>query len=167
MIYTFFYNFLIHIIDLCFIQRETFSSALNLILHNFHYFVLETGAVSTDHPAHPRAQKERERDRGLRFSRPIVIETYSNQLWLTTEIEPTLAQLSLCPETSTVAGPTSVMSDSASSRERTPLELPNQSGVTSAAASSELPKEICFFSGNPSVEVTNGIIHLYKKKFVA
>lgn len=46
---------------------------------------------------------------------------------------------------------------SSSSRETTPLE--------EGQCASELPKEIGFFSGNPSVEVTNGIIHLYKKKY--
>lgn len=44
-----------------------------------------------------------------------------------------------------------------SSREATPLE-DNQSGTAS-----EFPKEITVFSGNPFVEVTQGILHLYKK----
>lgn len=48
------------------------------------------------------------------------------------------------------------MPTSSSSRETTPLE--------EGQCASEFPKEIGFFSGNPSVEVTNGIIHLYKKK---
>lgn len=39
------------------------------------------------------------------------------------------------------------------------------SSSSASSAPSELPKEIGFFSGNPSVEVTNGIIHLYKRKY--
>ncbi|KAL5274448.1 BRAP family protein [Megaselia abdita] len=51
--------------------------------------------------------------------------------------------------------PKGVLPTSAS-RETTPLD-DNQSG------SSEFPKEITVFSGNPFVEVTQGILHLYKK----
>ncbi|XP_077995910.1 BRCA1-associated protein-like [Glandiceps talaboti] len=31
---------------------------------------------------------------------------------------------------------------------------------------SRVPSEICFFSGNPSVEITKGILHLYKETFM-
>ena len=41
------------------------------------------------------------------------------------------------------------------SREVTPTE---------GQLATEFPKEISCFSGNPFVEVTNGLIHLYKKK---
>lgn len=147
---------------------------------------VETGAVSTDHPAHPRVQKERERDRGLRFCRPIIIETYTNRLWLQEhehEHEHEQDQDQKQEEKEEEEGEEAadpVMSDSVcplstepvatcSPRERTPFESDGQcergiSASVSASASSELPKEIAFFSGNPSVEVTNGIIHLYKKK---
>lgn len=43
-----------------------------------------------------------------------------------------------------------------SSRETTPLD--------EAQNPPEFPKEISFFSGNPFVENTKGVIHLYKKK---
>jgi BRCA1-associated protein len=42
------------------------------------------------------------------------------------------------------------------SREQTPLD--------EVQTIPEIPGEINFFSGNPFVEVTKGILHLYKKK---
>lgn len=102
-------------------------------------------------------QKERERDRGLRQSSKITIETYTNKLWseVSESIEMSCAnsEKKIRTEKRQREMPTS-----SSSREATPLE--------EGQCSSEFPKEIGFFSGNPSVEVTNGIIHLYKKKYV-
>ncbi|XP_013104040.1 BRCA1-associated protein [Stomoxys calcitrans] len=117
----------------------------------------EAGAVSSEHPNNPRVLKERERDRGLRKSSQIIIETYSNKLWSEVvageEMASTKEKKATVPLTSEKRQrefPTS-----SSSRETTPLE--------EGQCASELPKEIGFFSGNPSVEITNGIIHLYKK----
>lgn len=111
-------------VSVCFIKLEIIPSITD---HQ------EQGAVSSEHPTNPKLLKERERDRGLRASCEIRIETYTN-LMMNTNLREVL--------------PTS-------SREATPLE--------EAQFASEFPKEIGFFSGNPSVEVTNGIIHLYKK----
>lgn len=114
--------------------------------------------MSTEHPNNPRLQKERERDRGLRPSSEIRIETYTNCLWQDS-IEQQSTEMSLSEkQKQTTAFPQRLreMPTSSSSRETTPLE--------EGQCASELPREIGFFSGNPSVEVTNGIIHLYKKK---
>jgi len=119
------------------------------------------GAVSSEHPTNPRVQKERERDRGLRQTRDIVIETYTNQRWtheLSTEsgseIESNKMNWAAALQQHTNS-PTA-----GSSRETTP-----RSGDDSqVGTASNFPKEIGYFSGNPIVEVTKGIIHLYKKK---
>lgn len=37
-------------------------------------------------------------------------------------------------------------------------------GTTPDSPSKQLPDEISFFSGNPSVEIVHGIMHLYKTK---
>lgn len=93
------------------------------------------GAVSSEHPTNPRLVKEL---RGQRKPKKIQIETYANAL--------------LSDDTETVDK--GVLPKS--SREQTPLDevqpLP------------EVPGEINFFSGNPFVEQTTGILHLFKKK---
>ncbi|XP_036326213.1 BRCA1-associated protein isoform X2 [Rhagoletis pomonella] len=101
--------------------------------------------------------KERERDRGLRQSREIIIETYTNQLWAgqeqlqpVTKIEQQAggAMMEMSAERKR-----NFRATASGSREATPLE--------EGQCAPEFPKEIGFYSGNP--EVTNGIVHLYKK----
>ncbi|KAH8325009.1 hypothetical protein KR074_008848, partial [Drosophila pseudoananassae] len=119
------------------------------------------GAVSSEHPTNPRFLKERERDRGLRQARDIVIETYINQRWS--------RELSADKNTDTegnmmnwAAALQHVNSPSAgSSRETTPRNGDETGGPQ--MTSSKFPLEIGYFSGNPIVEVTKGLIHLYKK----
>lgn len=43
---------------------------------------------------------------------------------------------------------------------------PSKEGVNAApdSPSKQLPDQISFFSGNPSVEIVHGIMHLYKTK---
>lgn len=47
-----------------------------------------------------------------------------------------------------------------SSREQTPL-----TETSEASSVPDTPNEVKFFSGNPFVEQTTGILHLYKKKY--
>jgi hypothetical protein len=54
--------------------------------------------------------------------------------------------------------PKGVLPKNINSREQTPLTEAVGNAV------SDVPSEVKFFSGNPFVEQTNGIIHLYKKK---
>lgn len=108
--------------------------------------------------------KERERDRGLRQANQIVIETYTNRLL--TDADELQVTAAVSQQQAAVEGKASTpieMSDerkrdlrstASGSREATPLE--------EGQCAPEFPKEIGFFSGNP--EVTNGIVHLYKKK---
>ncbi|XP_055381060.1 BRCA1-associated protein [Condylostylus longicornis] len=104
----------------------------------------EHGAASVDSSAsNSRAQKERERDRGLRTTSGIIIESYENQ-----QTNPKPPVRAILPT---------------GSREVTPLEDTNSIDLPLSATNTEFPKEISFFSGNPFVEVTNGIIHLFKK----
>ncbi|XP_039971308.1 BRCA1-associated protein [Bactrocera tryoni] len=123
----------------------------------------EPGATSAEHPTNPRMLKERERDRGLRQANQIVIETYTNRLLAhADELQLSAAEVH---QQATVGGEASVPLDmsgerkrdlrstASGSREATPLE--------EGQCAPEFPKEIGFFSGNP--EVTNGIVHLYKK----
>ncbi|XP_054747900.1 BRCA1-associated protein [Anastrepha obliqua] len=122
---------------------------------------LEPGATSAEHPTNPRMLKERERDRGLRQSSEIVIETYTNRLWA---IEEELQAAAATQQQAVVEEGAAAMelsgerkrdlrATASGSREATPLE--------EGQCAPEFPKEIGFFSGNP--EVTNGIVHLYKK----
>ncbi|EDW83797.1 uncharacterized protein Dwil_GK13486 [Drosophila willistoni] len=112
----------------------------------------DEGAVSTEHPTNPRVQKERERDRGLRQAKDITIETYTNQRW-TKDLEQ---------EEGTKMNWAAVFQQhtnspsAGSSRETTPR-------TGDEAQASKFPQEIRYFSGNPIVEVTKGLIHLYKK----
>lgn len=73
--------------------------------------------------------------RGQRKAKTIQIETYANVL------EGADKEKGVLPK---------------SSREQTPLD--------EVQTIPEIPGEINFFSGNPFVEVTKGILHLYKKK---
>lgn len=95
----------------------------------------EAGAVSNEHPTNPRLQRDM---RGQRKPKKITIESYRNRLDSAGNDE----SRGVLPK---------------SSREQTPMdEVP----PTSAQ---EFPGEINFFSGNPFVEVTKGILHLYKR----
>ena len=76
--------------------------------------------------------------RGQRKSKTIQIETFSNS-----DLDPsTVENRALLPS---------------SSRETTPL-------CEATPAKPEFFDEKAFFSGNPFVEITKGIIHLFKKK---
>ncbi|XP_002096285.3 BRCA1-associated protein [Drosophila yakuba] len=113
------------------------------------------GAVSAEHPTNPRVLKERERDRGLRQSRDIIIETYTNQRWKRELSEPRKQEMNWVAAVQHVNSPSA-----GSSREITPRS--GDEGQAGATAS-KFPHEIGYFSGNPIVEVTKGLIHLYKK----
>jgi BRCA1-associated protein len=93
------------------------------------------GAVSSEHPTNPKLVKEL---RGQRKPKKIQIETYANVL----------------------AADGSDVSDHGvlpkSSREQTPMD--------EVQPVADVPGELSFFSGNPFVEQTTGILHLYKSK---
>lgn len=93
------------------------------------------GAVSSEHPNNPKFIKEL---RGQRKAKKIQIETYANVL---AEPKNTNVAKGVLPK---------------SSREQTPL--------AEVQPIPEVPGEVNFFTGNPFVEVTKGILHLYKKK---
>jgi BRCA1-associated protein len=91
--------------------------------------------VSSEHPKNPRLVKEL---RGKREPKKIKIETYANVL--STDDSEQIDK-GVLPK---------------SSREQTPLD--------EVQPIPEVPGEINFFSGNPFVEQTTGILHLYKNK---
>ncbi|XP_003436037.2 BRCA1-associated protein [Anopheles gambiae] len=96
------------------------------------------GAVSNEHPNNPRLQREM---RGQRKPKKITIESYRNRL-LDGGPAPSDEYRGILPK---------------SSREQTPMdEVP-------PPATTEILGEINFFSGNPFVEVTKGILHLFKR----
>lgn len=91
--------------------------------------------MSVEHPTNPRVVREH---RGKRNPHKITIESYkNNSIDLANESKGILPQ---------------------ASREQTPQV---EDAVLTPSNDSE---DINFFSGNPFVEVTKGIIHLYKKK---
>lgn len=93
------------------------------------------GAVSSEHPTNPRLVKDL---RGQRKPKKIQIETYANAL-VTEDSES--SDKGVLPK---------------SSREQTPLD--------DIQPIPDVPGELNFFSGNPFVEQTTGILHLFKKK---
>lgn len=141
-------------------ERQTDKEILR-----FHIYAEQEGAVSAEHPTNPRVQKERERDRGLRQARDIIIETYTNQRWtreLSTENETSKMNWAAALQQQHTNSPTA-----GSSRETTPRGGDEVTQGTGVQTASSFPQEIGYFSGNPIVEVTKGIIHLYKKKWVS
>lgn len=94
--------------------------------------------MSAEHPTNPRLVKEL---RGQRKPKKIQIETYANVVQTSTEDGDSAAEKGVLPK---------------SSREQTPLD--------EIQPIPEIPGEINFFSGNPFVEQTTGILHLFKKK---
>ncbi|XP_070495567.1 BRCA1-associated protein [Chironomus tepperi] len=88
----------------------------------------------------PTIRKER---RGQRKPKKIQIETYANVL---NGDEKTKG----------------VLPKSKNSREQTPLDESSTSDIMCGSVP-DTPTEVKFFSGNPFVEQTNGILHLYKK----
>lgn len=93
------------------------------------------GAVSTEHPTNPRLQRDM---RGQRKPKQITIESYRNRLD-SDESRGVLPKIS---------------------REQTPMD---ETPPLPPLSVQEFPGEIPFFSGNPFVEVTKGILHLYKR----
>uniref|UniRef100_A0AAG5CTJ5 BRCA1-associated protein n=1 Tax=Anopheles atroparvus TaxID=41427 RepID=A0AAG5CTJ5_ANOAO len=93
------------------------------------------GAVSNEHPNNPRLQREM---RGQRKPKKITIESYRNRLL---DGAPAEEYRGILPK---------------STREQTPMDEQPPSAT-------EFPGEISFFSGNPFVEVTQGILHLFKR----
>lgn len=102
------------------------------------------GAVSVDHPNNPRIIREH---RGNRKPQQITVQNYTNKMNINKEKQ----EEGILPK---------------SSRESTP----QAEGAVQVAAgggggvTTSVLDDITFFSGNPFVEVTKGIIHLYKQK---
>lgn len=94
------------------------------------------GAVASEHPSNPRLVKEL---RGQRKPKKIQIETYANVV--ATEEPDNSSDCGVLPK---------------SSREQTPMD--------EVQPIADVPGELNFFSGNPFVEQTTGILHLYKSK---
>ncbi len=108
--------------------------------------LLENLTMSNQIPKPVRSQSLRERTRGNRKMSDVTVETY-------TDFE-TVVTTNSSKETSPSAGEnsSSVSSSRRSTKDSTPLD-----GSTGNADS------ISFISGNPFVEVTKGILHLYKE----
>lgn len=96
----------------------------------------EAGAVSAEHPTNPLVIRE---NRGKREPRPIRVENFAR----TDAGESGGGKLGILPS---------------GSRESTP---PDEDAKPPIGDGTE---NKVFFSGNPFVEVTKGIIHMYKKK---
>lgn len=141
------------------IKKKT-ENQTKKIIHNAE----QEGAVSTEHPTNPRVQKERERDRGLRQARDIIIETHTNQRW-TRDLASGSGEEEKETHKMNWAAALQQHTNSptaGSSRETTPRS--SDESQAPGIPASNFPQEIGYFSGNPIVEVTKGIIHLYKKK---
>lgn len=121
------------------------------ICHPLHTVDPSAGAVSAEHPNNPRMIRE---NRGKREPRQIRIENYGRS-----DSDPTGAGSS---------GSSSSFDKGIlppNSREATPAD-DDDDGADGGAAGNDTgsTENKTFFSGNPFVEVTKGIIHMYKKK---
>lgn len=96
--------------------------------------------MSAQHPTNPRVVRE---NRGKREPRAIRIENYARG--------DSSESSSACDRGILPSG----------SRETTPLD-DDEAGAGAAATGDT--ENMTFFSGNPFVEMTKGIIHMYKKK---
>ena len=127
-------------VSLCALQLEIADEA-ELISDDFDFNCgrsiedcLENLTMSTQIPKPVRSQSLRERTRGNRKMSDVTIETYTD-----------FESKETSPENS------SVSSSRRSTKDSTPLD----SGANNDS--------ISFISGNPFVEVTKGILHLYKE----
>lgn len=119
--------------------------------------------MSTEHPTNPKIVKEL---RGKREPKKIQIETYANVLLDSSE----RSDPGVLPKSSREQTPmeeealidSSEKPDSGvlpkSSREQTPMD------EVQSFPGDQKTTELKFFSGNPFVEQTTGILHLYKNK---
>lgn len=95
--------------------------------------------------------------RGCRESRDISIETYTNVAEDTSPLLP-------------AQGTSKSQSSSRANSEETSFANSNHvvsssgSAETTGATASTSPDQISFISGNPFVEITKGILHLFKEK---
>jgi len=110
----------------------------------FYYYVIVIGTMA--------ARKMR----GLREPKDISIETYTN---VTEDTSPLLSG----------QGTSKSQSSSTANSEETSCTnstyvASSGSGETAGATACTLPDQISFISGNPFVEVTKGILHLFKEE---
>lgn len=117
------------------------------------------GAISSEPTMNPRMLREH---RGQRKSRKIKIENYTNLKLESSSCSSTNTNKKTSESSSTTS--TIAATDDAkgilpfSSRETTPLDEKHEK-----TPPEYLLEDKHFYSGNPFVEITNGIIHLYKR----
>ena len=95
--------------------------------------------------------------RGSREPKDITIETYSNSAETPTPILPVFESQKSCVIQSTSR-------ENSEEKSISKFSLNKNDEVSGATSSS--PDQISFISGNPFVEVTKGIMHLFKEKQV-
>eukprot|EP00093_Oithona_nana_P009200 09200.XXX_438849_437117_1 [CDS] Oithona nana genome sequencing. len=108
--------------------------------------------MSTHIPKPVRSQSLRERTRGNRKMSDVTIETYTDFETVTNSSSAANVTNSSSKETSPSVENSSVSSSRRSTKDSTPMD---GTGITA--------NTISFVSGNPFVEVTKGILHLYKE----
>lgn len=121
-------------------MREIPGKRITNIIHLLSLFLIPFAAAAAEIDDVGAAAVVRKDFRGKRKTNKIVVENYSNKALVCQED----SKIGLLPP---------------SSREVTPVQ--EVAPVTVDPADGE---EICFVSGNPFVEVTKGVIHLFKKK---
>ena len=146
-------------ISLCALQIETSEDAQPLSEdvnfncgHGSIEYCLENLTMSTHIPKPVRSQSLRERTRGNRKMSDVTIETYTDFETVTNSSSAANVTNSSSKETSPSVENSSVSSSRRSTKDSTPMD---GTGITA--------NTISFVSGNPFVEVTKGILHLYKE----
>jgi len=142
-------------VSLCAIQFEVsedsvpLSDDINFNCGRSFEDLFENLTMSTQPTKPTRSQSLRERTKGNRKMSDITVQTY-------TDFEATATSSKSSKETSpSVENSSATSSSRRSTKDNTPLD-----GATTASATSDT---INFVSGNPFVEVTKGILHLYKE----
>ena len=146
-------------ISLCALQIEASEDAQPLSEdvnfncgHRSIEYCLENLTMSTHIPKPVRSQSLRERTRGNRKMSDVTIETYTDFETVTNSSSTANVTNSSSKETSPSVENSSVTSSRRSTKDSTPMD---GTGITA--------NTISFVSGNPFVEVTKGILHLYKE----
>jgi len=93
--------------------------------------------------------------RGLREPKDISVETYTN---ITEDASPLLSGQGTSKSQSSTANSEETLCTNST------YVASSGSGETAGATACTLPDQISFISGNPFVEVTKGILHLFKEE---
>lgn len=124
-------------------------------------------SASTNYTMDDETKKKKEaarkKARGTRKMTDIVVETYTSPFEATAHGGASQVSRKSSTKSSKESSPGRASADYESSKESTPASNRSTKDSTPSGATNDNPDQINFISGNPFVEVTKGILHLYKE----